>query len=183
MRFFRILGATLLLLALGGQADVRTCVCDLGRPETMAARECSLCRAAEEQPAEPQFFVLRDASPNKPHRWLAMPRFHGKNPQDLAQMTPEQRTAYWSLAIAKARELWGDQWGLAVNNLERRSQCHMHIHIGKLRENAEDDQFTTVASPADIPLPREGDGLWVHAAGAAFHAHWGNGSPELLLER
>jgi hypothetical protein len=148
----------------------------------MQTRECSLCRAADAQPAEGEFFLIRDANPNKPNRWLALPRFHGRNPQDLAGMTPEQRTTYWAVAIAKAREMWGDAWGLAINNLERRTQCHMHIHIGKLNEGAEDDRFTTVDSAADIPLPREDDGLWVHPAAGKLHVHWGNIAPELLLE-
>ena len=149
----------------------------------MAARECSLCRSVEERPAEPAYFALRDASPNKPNRWLAVPRSHGRNPQDLDGMTAEERAAYWTMAIAKARELWGDAWGLAINSLELRSQCHMHIHIGKLKAGVEDIHFVTVSGPADIPLPREGDGMWVHPVAGKLHVHWGNDSPELLLER
>jgi diadenosine tetraphosphate (Ap4A) HIT family hydrolase len=171
-----------MLLPLG-RADVRNCACDVARPETMEVRECSLCRAVEAQPREPAFFAIRDASPNKPNRWLAVPRFHVRNPEDLAGMTAEQRAAYWTVAIAKARELWGDGWGLAINSLALRTQCHMHIHIGKLRDGVEDSHFVTVAGPADIPLPREGDGMWVHPAGGKLHVHWGNEAPELLLER
>ena len=92
-------------------------------------------------------------------------------------------TAYWTAAIAKARELWGDGWGLAVNSLERRTQCHMHIHIGKLAAGAEDSRFVVVAAPADIPLPRQDDGLLVHPVSGGLHVHYGNDSPELLLER
>ncbi len=182
MRYFRIFAAAALWLLPLGRADVRNCTCDPARPETMAARECSLCRAADAQTPGAEFFVIRDANPNKPNRWLAIPRFHGRNPQDLAGMTAEQRTAYWTVAIQKARELWGDGWGLAINSLERRSQCHMHIHIGKLVDGAEDDRFVTVSGPADIPLPREGDGLWVHPASGKLHVHFGNDAPELLLQ-
>ena len=148
----------------------------------MSARECSLCRSVDQQPPGPEFFTIHDASPTKPNRWLAVPRFHGRNPENLAEMTPAQRAAYWSVAIAKAHGLWGDSWGLAVNSLETRTQCHMHIHIGKLMDGVEDSRFVTVDSAADLPLPREGDGLWVHPVNGRLHAHWGNDSPELLLE-
>ena len=175
--------AALLLLIPAGQADVRRCLCDPARPETMELRECSLCRAAEAERSGSDYFVVQDVSPNKPHRWLALPRYHVRNPEDLSEMTRQQRTAYWTFTIAKAHELWGDDWGLAINSLERRTQCHMHIHIGKLREAVEDDRFAVVDGPAAIPLPREGDGLWVHPAAGKLHAHFGNDAPELLLER
>lgn len=184
MRIIPVLGGAALLLLQAIHADVRNCQCDVSRPETLAARECSLCKVAEAQPADVPFFVIRDANPNKPHRWLALPRFHGDNPQHFANMTSEQRTAYWAYAIRKASEFWPDgDWGLAVNSLERRTQCHAHIHIGKVREGVENENFTVVNGPADIPLPREGDGLFVHPAGGKLHVHTGNDAPELLLER
>lgn len=170
----------LALVFLPARADVRNCLCDFSRPETLTARECSLCKSTEAQPPEPAFFVLRDTNPNKPNRQLALPRFHG---HDLSDLTPAQRAAYWTFAIAKARETWGDGWGLAVNSLERRTQCHSHIHIGKLKDGVENDAFTVVGAPAEIPLPRDGDGLLVHPAGTKFHVHSGNDAPELLLER
>src|SRR5579871_3394182 len=123
MRHLSIAAAAAVLLLPSGLADVRNCSCDVARPETLAQRECSLCRAAEAQPPGERFFVIRDTSPNKPNRWLALPRFHGSNPQELSGMTAQERTAYWEFAIAKARDLWGDEWALAVNNLERRTQC------------------------------------------------------------
>ena len=166
-------------------ADVRTCLCDPALPETKAARECSLCLVADGQPAEPPYFFVKDASPNKPHRMLSLPRSHGRNPQDLSGMTAAERAAYWSATIAKAHELWGDDWGLAVNSLERRTQCHMHIHIGKLREGVENDRFTIVDGAAAIPLPHdEFDGLLIHPVGSGkLHVHTGDPAPELLLER
>ncbi len=173
------------LFLWAGRADVRQCVCDFARPETLTARECSLCKAAEAQPSEPAFFLLKDANPNKPNRWLALPRVHGDNPQDLSDFTPGQRAAYWSFAIAKGRELFGEDWGLAINSLERRTQCHAHIHIGKMRPGVEEaiPSFSIVDDAASIPIEREGDGLLVHAAGARLHVHRGNDSPELQLER
>ena len=173
---------TVLLLPLS-RADVRTCACDIAHPETMAARECSLCREVEAMPPEPQTVFVRDTNPNKPNRWLALPRFHGKSPQQLLDMTPEQRCAYWSAAIVKGREVWGDRWGLAINSLEKRTQCHAHIHIGKLREDAENDRFVVVDGPVDIPVPRDGDGLWVHPAGNRLHVHTEEPAGELKLQR
>jgi diadenosine tetraphosphate (Ap4A) HIT family hydrolase len=182
MRIFPYVAACALLLP-AGLADVRTCACDAARPETLEARECSLCKLAAAQPQGTRFFFVRDANPNKPNRLLSLPAFHRRYPQDLSDLTPEERTAYWTETIAKARELWGDHWGLAINSLERRSQCHMHIHIGKLRQGVESETFTVVDGPASIPLPREGDGLWVHSARGKLHVHTGDPAPELLLER
>jgi len=96
-------------------------------------------------------------------------------------MTAAQRTAYWTVAIAKARQLWGDDWGLAVNSLEARTQCHIHIHIGKLRDRVEDDHFEVVDGPADIPLPRSGEGIWIHPVGGKLHTHWGEPAAEFKL--
>jgi hypothetical protein len=183
MLFLRTLAAIALLLLPLGRADVRGCVCDAARPETMAAVECSLCRQAEAQPADVQFFFLKDTNPTKPHRLLALPRFHGANPQTLDGMTAEQRTGYWSAAIAKAREVWGEQWGVAMNGLERRTQCHAHIHIGKLLEGVEKEGFAVVDGPADLPVPPSGTGIWVHPVGGKLHAHVGEQAAELVLER
>jgi diadenosine tetraphosphate (Ap4A) HIT family hydrolase len=183
MGYLRFLGVAVLWVLPLAQADVRDCACDTAHPETLESRECALCRAADEQPAGTTYFAIPDANPTKPNRTLALPRYHGSNPQELSGMTADQRTAYWTFAIAKARDLWGEQWGLAVNNLERRSQCHMHIHIGKLNEGVEDDRMVIVDGPADIPLPREGEGLWVHPSAGKLHVHWGNPTPELLLMR
>src|ERR1035437_7758236 len=59
--------AVLLILSMG-RADVRGCACDVAKPETMAARECALCREAEPQPPEPRFFFVQDANPTTPNR-------------------------------------------------------------------------------------------------------------------
>ncbi|HTS64474.1 MAG TPA: hypothetical protein VMH28_20765 [Candidatus Acidoferrales bacterium] len=179
----RMFAALALLLLPVTRADVRNCQCDPARPETMEARECSLCREAEKQPAEVQYFAVRDTNPNKPNRWIVMPRFHGSRPQQLQEMTPEQRTGYWTFAIAKAREAWGDQWGIALNSTERRTQCHLHVHVGKLLPDAENDHFVTVDGPSDIPVPRDGDGIWIHPVGAKLHAHIEEPAGELKLQR
>jgi len=172
-----------LLLLPYTSADTRNCQCDPSRPETMEARECSLCKEAEKQPADVRFFALRDTNPNKPNRWLMLPRFHGNPSQQLLEMSPEQRTAYWTAAIAKAHELWGDAWGIALNSTERRTQCHIHLHIGKLLPGMENDRFVVVDGPADIPVPKDGDGIWIHPVGGKLHAHTGEPTGELKLQR
>ena len=161
-------------------ADVRTCACDLSKPESMAARECGLCREAENQPADATVFFLKDINPRKPNRWLALPRAHTHT---LNEMTPEARSALWSAAIEKARSLWGDQWGLAVNGDERRTQCHAHIHIGKLLDTAENPAFVEVDSPAGISIPTDGAGFWVHPVSNKLHVHSGEQVTEFVLMR
>lgn len=184
MRTSRCLFLIVLCVLPLSRADVRNCLCDVAVPETLEARECGLCKEAEKQPAEPAYFFLRDSNPNKLHRWLALPRFHGNRPQQLNEMTPQQRTDYWTAAIAKAREAWpSDAWGIALNSTEKRSQCHLHFHIGKLLPNLPDEQFTVVDQPADIPVPNDGDGIWIHSAGARLHVHAGVTNGELNLER
>jgi hypothetical protein len=174
--------ALVLFLLPATRADVRNCQCDAARPETLEARECSLCREAEKQPPGVSFFAVRDTSPNKPNRWIMLPRFHGSHPQQLLEMTREQRTEYWTAAIAKAHEVWGDDWGIALNSTERRTQCHIHLHIGKLLPDAENDHFVVVDGPADIPVPRDGDGVWIHPAGGRLHAHMEEPAGELKLQ-
>jgi hypothetical protein len=142
-----------------------------------------LCKEAEKQPAGVPYFFLRDNSPTKPNRWLLLPRVHGSHPELLLDMTPEQRTGYWRAAIAKARETWGEDWGIALNSTEKRSQCHIHVHIGKLLPDQENDRFVVVDGPEAIPVPRDGEGVWVHPAGTRYHAHTDEPAGELKLQR
>ena len=172
-----------LLAAAAAFADVRGCACDVARPDTLEARECSLCKVAEQQPAEPPFFFLKDTNPRKPNRWLALPRAHYKSGHALAEMSPAERTAYWIAAIAKAKELFGDSWGLAVNGEESRTQCHGHIHIGTLLDDVETANVVIVDGPANIPLPNGGTGLWVHPVDGKLHVHTGEQINEFVLQR
>jgi len=171
---------TVFLVAAASVADVRNCACDLAKPDTMAARECGLCREAENQPAEPAVFFLKDNNPRKPNRWLALPRAHA---HALADMTPQARLELWTAAIEKASSLWGDQWGLAMNGDERRTQCHAHIHVGKLLDGAENENFIEVDGPAGIPVPKDGAGFWIHAVGNKLHVHGGEQVTEFVLMR
>ncbi|HZT33103.1 MAG TPA: hypothetical protein VFA33_24665 [Bryobacteraceae bacterium] len=175
-------GGALLLAGLAAP-DVRQCDCDLSRPETMAARECALCREAEKQPPGPPVFFLKDINPRKPNRMLALPRNHTKGPHALAEMTPAERLEFWTAAIDKARSLWGDQWGLALNGDASRTQCHMHVHIGRLLDGVETPNFVVVDGPAQIPLPQDGNGLWIHPQGGKLHVHLGEIITETVLLR
>jgi hypothetical protein len=103
---------------------------------------------------------------------------------NLASMTAEERLQLWTAAIRKASELWGDQWGLAVNGDELRTQCQPHVHIGKLRDDVDiDGNVTVVDGPAQIPVPRDGGGLWLHPKNGKLHVHLGVELAEPVLLR
>jgi diadenosine tetraphosphate (Ap4A) HIT family hydrolase len=169
-----------LILALAAQAETRICVCELNNAQSMAEKQCSLCMEAEKQPADGPVFFLQDINPRKPNRWLALPRAHQ---HVLSEMPAEARLAYWNAAIEKARALWGDDWGLAMNGDERRTQCHTHLHIGKLLEGTETSTPAVVDSPAGIPIPTDGTGFWVHPVAGKLHVHSGEQVTEFVLMR
>ena len=165
-------------------ANVDGCACDPAKPETMAVRECSLCAEAERHPADEPCFFLKDNSPHKPNRWLLLLRSHEYDgPLPLLKLTPKQREAFWTTAIEKARSLWGDEWGLAINGDEVRTQCHAHIHIGRLLKGVEYGKPLVVAGPAQIPAPKDGTGLWIHPYGKKLHVHTGEQRAETVLFR
>lgn len=181
MRSLKIL--TALLLGSSAFGDVTQCACNLASPESMSSKECSLCREAESHPTETAIFFLKDINPRKPNRWLALPRSHGKAQHALAEMPRAERVALWTAAIEKAKLLWGNEWGLAINGDQSRTQCHAHIHIGKLLEGTETGQFVVVKGPAEIPAPPDGGGLWVHPDGDKLHVHLGEQITEFVLLR
>ena len=176
----------ILLLALGGvvaRSDVRGCECVVESSLTANIRGCSLCMEAEKHPVNEKFFLLRDTSPSKPNRWLALPRapFDGANP--LARMGAEDRLALWTLAIAKGKEVWGDGWGVAFNSDISRQQCHLHVHVGKLLDGQEKEGGITVAGPADLPVISDGTGLWFHPVAGKLHVHSAELTTETVLLR
>ena len=181
MRYLPALAVLCAAVPLG--ADVAGCACDAAKPETLQARECSLCREAETRPADPAVFFLKDTSPRKPNRWLALPGVHGKGGDPLADMTARQRLLLWSAAIEKAKALWGDEWGVAINGRTARTQCHAHIHIGKLLKGVETARFVVVDGPAKIPVPEYDSGLWVHPHGGRLHVHLAEQITETVLLR
>jgi hypothetical protein len=183
MKPARLFAAGLLLAAWCAAAAIN-CACDASDPARMAARECSLCREADKQPAEPPVFFLKDVNPRKPNRWLALIRTHIDGAEPLSIMSAEQRLQLWTGAIAKARELWGERWGIALNGDAMRTQCHAHVHLGRLIDGVEIDNFVVVNGPAEIPIPRNGTGLWVHPiAGGKLHVHLGEQITETVLLR
>lgn len=172
----------LCVLAVRLSAEVQ-CACDPTRPETLKARECSLCAEAERQPADVPVFFLKDANPTKPNRTLAMPRIHSPASHHLADLPADVRLQLWTQAVLKAKELWGDGWGLAYNGDSVRTQCHTHIHIGKLLPGIEAGEFVVVDGPTQIPAP-QGSGVWIHPDSTGkLHVHTGEQITETVLLR
>lgn len=164
------------------QTPQLTCDCDHNRPETLKQRACSLCNEAEKHTEE--VFFLKDINPRKPNRWLALPRKHSDGKHLLHDMNPAERTALWKAAIAKAKEMWGpDDWGLAYNGPDVRTQCHAHLHIGKFARASENLRHVRiVSSPEEIPAPKD-SGIWVHPHGGRLHVHLGEQITETVLLR
>jgi diadenosine tetraphosphate (Ap4A) HIT family hydrolase len=162
------------------RADLVTCACDPARPETMEARQCSLCAEAEKQAPGVKVFFLKDRNPSKANRWLALPTAH---PRSIELLSDEQRADLWSAAIGKAKSLFGDDWAAAYNAPSVQTQCHVHIHLGKLIPGVETSQFIVATKVEDIPVPPKGEGIWIHPAGNLFHVHMGEQITETVLER
>lgn len=169
-----------MLAALSLRGDIVTCACDVTRPESLQARQCSLCREAEKQPPTEAVFILKDANPTKPNRWLALPRVHDRSIDTLG---PELRAQLFAAAITTAKSLFGDDWAIAYNSPTVQTQCHVHLHIGKLIQGVETDRFITVTKIEDIPVPATGEGIWIHPQGNLFHVHTGEQITETVLLR
>ena len=174
--------AVAVIVARAAAQTPGACDCDTKRPETMSVRQCSLCSEAEKQAPDVRIFFLKDANPRKPNRWLALPRVHGAAKHELADLTPAERTELWTAAIAKAKELWGDEWGVAYNGNKVRTQCHAHVHIGKLLKGVETGSVVVVRGPAEIPSPGD-EGLWIHPHGTKLHVHVKEQTTETVLLR
>lgn len=172
----------LLVFVLRLGADVSKCACDPAKPETMEARECGLCREAERHPAGEEFFVLKDINPRKPGRWLVLPHAHHPGPHALHEMPKAERDRLWRFAIATAREKFGADWALAYNGWKVRTQCHMHLHVGKFIRAAENSNFKLVRRLEDFPAPA-GGGVWIHPVPGGFHVHTGEEIMETALVR
>lgn len=178
--------ALLAALAVGFlEADVRQCACDPAKPETLRARECSLCVEAGKHTGPGEIFFLKDANPRKANRWLALPRVHGPSGHPLHALPRDLQTTLWTEAIAKAKELWGaDGWGIAYNSELNRTQCHGHVHIGKLLKGLAPGKYYDAAGPAAIKIPADGSGVWIHpVTGGKLRVHYGEGITETVLLR
>lgn len=148
------------------------CACDHRNPESLSARNCSLCRVAEKR--SERVFLLADIDPKKPNRWLVLPKEHaGTGVQGLSDLRVELRHEMALFAVAEGDRLYPGGWGLAVNPLQERTQCHLHVHLGPLRKGIPcSNEGTTTADPAAIfDFPgAEGD-VWIHREGKVFHIH------------
>jgi hypothetical protein len=173
-----------LLLASAARAAVVDCACDIKNQTSLELRQCALCREAEKQPPGDSVFFLKDTNPRKPNRLLALPRPHGTANHELHEMSGTERTELWTAAIAKAKSVWGNEWGLAYNGIQVRTQCHAHIHIGKLLKGVEEGRFVVVSKPSQIPA-RPGEGVWIHPIGSGprMHVHIGEQTTETVLLR
>ena len=181
VRFPLLLLSLLSFSSLAGRADVRGCLCDLTKPDAMQARECGLCRLAEQQTSDAPFFFTKDINPSKPNRTLILPRKHYQGPHSLSELSPDERTAFWTAAIAKAKELWGNDWGIAINADISRTQCHTHMHIGKLLPDVETENFVVADGPASMPIPPDNGGAWVHPVNGKLHVHYQNIAEPVLM--
>lgn len=177
----RLLLALFVCLAAPARAQL-DCQCEQSKPEMWQSRQCSLCREAELQPKNVKYFFLKDINPTKPNRLLILPRMHSPNLHPLESLPQDLRTELFQAAIDKGQELWGDQWGLAYNGGQVRTQCHTHIHIGKLLEGQENEDFVLVDGAKDIPV-KAGEGLWIHPVGKKLHVHLGGQRVEPVLMR
>ncbi len=170
-----------LLVSMCARAQTQ-CACDARIPETLKVRQCSLTKLTEEQPPGILVFFVPDANPKKPNRLLALPREQTPGMQRLADLSAETRLALWTGAIEQGREKWGDRWGIAYNGDNVRTQCHVHIHIGRLIDGVEAGDFLLVDGPAQIPVPGK-DGYWIHPVNGKLHVHTGEQICETVLLR
>lgn len=163
------------------RADVRDCTCDLNIPAVRASSMCALCVAAENQPRFEVVFLLKDADPAKPNGWLAVTtgRHEGANP--LLKMAEAERIAFWSLAVQKAFDLWGDGWAIAMNGAMTETQCHAHAHIGKFLGEKATDHGAYIDGIEDLPVLFDARGLWFHPSGGRLHVHVGVEDAESVL--
>ena len=114
---------------------------------------------------------------------LAGPAAHARRRiAPLARYELSSRTALWTAAIDKAKSMWGENWGVAYNGEKVRTQCHTHVHIGRLMPHIENDKFIVISNPSQIPAP-PGEGLWIHPAGKKMHVHLGEQTTETTLMR
>ncbi len=157
------------------------CPCDHRDSASMASRVCSLCRTADEQTEDVYF--LKDINPSKPNRYLALPKAHESGLQAVGDMPPEARERVWAAAIIKARELFGERWGLAHNSHFFRTQCHAHIHMGPLSPDVADEGGTLYAGPGDLPALGAEKGMWVHPKDGKLCVHLDRDLAEIVLVR
>ena len=175
--------SSFLSISIFGQ-PAGTCLCEVVEGQPLTARQCSLTNEAEKQSKTIPYFFVKDLNPRKVNRTLLLPRVYTGGMMELKDLTASQRTALWTAAITKSKELWGADWGVATNGARVRTQCHLHIHIGKMIKGLEKNgKYVVVDSPAKIPVPRDGNGLWIHPQGRKLVVHIGEQAAETVLLR
>ena len=97
-------------------------------------------------------------------------------------MSKAERVRFWKFTIEEARKRFGDEWAAAYNGWRVRTQCHTHIHIGRLIQAAKIEKFTFVRRVEDIPAPEE-SGIWVYPVKGGFRVHTGEQITETALVR
>lgn len=178
------------ILALASLAGVSMlgavdrCACNPAEVETLRERACSLTNVAAKQSGDLDIFFLKDANPRKSNRTLVLPsRIVPGEMHELRHLSAAERNKLWRQAIAKAKELWGDDWGVAYNGVKVRTQCHLHLHIGKLLKGVDSGEAIYVRRVEDIPIPQDGTGLWIHPAGDRLKIHLNEQICETVLLR
>jgi hypothetical protein len=159
--------------------------CSCSNIDDLGAPGCSLCNEAVRRPPEQDggsTIVIKDKNPCK-GRWLALPLEHrGPCLQTLSTLSPQARRDLGRTAVAKALAEFGPGFGLAINPRGQRAQCHLHVHIGRLRPNVPCSEVTrSVSSPDEVFAIATDQGVWVHAADGGYHVHESE-RPEDLLE-
>ena len=173
-----------LAAGISALAAIDRCGCDPSNPESLKERYCSLTNEAGKHPESMDIFFLKDANPRKTNRTLVMPRrVLAGEMHELRHLSQPERDKLWREAIAKAKELWGDNWGVAYNGVKVRTQCHLHLHIGKLLKGVDSGKAIYVRRLEDIPVPKDGTGLWIHPAGNRLKVHLNEQICETVLLR
>ena len=86
-------------------------------------------------------------------------------------------------AIAEAKKHFDDdEWGVAYNGDKVRTQCHLHLHVGRFIPAAESSKFKLVRRIEDIPVPAEG-GVLIHPVKGGYHVLTGEEIMETALVR
>jgi len=159
-------GAALMTRRVGSRVD-----CDPHDSGHLERTPVLPVRAGGKQPRGTMVFFVPDSSPRKPDRWLALPVVHSPGMHQMSALPADVRTELWRAAIGKAKELWDDHWAVAYNAEPLHTQCHVHIHIGKLIDGVEWGEFKVVDGPDQIPLPGP-DGLWIHPVDGKLHVQY-----------
>ena len=80
------------------------------------------------------------------------------------------------------QEKFGDDWGIAYNSWHVRTQCHLHLHVGRFIRASENSKYKLVRRPEDFPAPVD-VGVMIHPVPGGYHVHSGERIMETMLLR